>query len=227
MNDRNGKQITPGATIAVLALVSAVSGNDTVVASLVGVPPTHSNDPLRLHPGCVFVQDENCFIHLPQPGQSGAVAPTPVNYQDRVRFERDALAGNIKTLDAFIESPTFKDLPQDEKTRLLDQSVAMRDYLACLNDRIEHFVPPAPTSVETASVFPPQREKEVSEEFARGQTHGFMGDREPDPVSDDYLAGHADGVKLRQKEEAGAGKPQSPDGTLGGGPAPEGSKPAE
>ena len=60
-------------------------------------------------------------------------------HQQRVVEERDQLAERIEKLAAFTEGPLFQTLCEAEQRRLLSQAVAMDEYVAILNERIEAF----------------------------------------------------------------------------------------
>lgn len=62
-------------------------------------------------------------------------------HQVRVLDELAELNVKLNKLTAFIagDSPTWLNLPDDEKFRLRLQSLSMRSYAAILQERIEHF----------------------------------------------------------------------------------------
>lgn len=60
-------------------------------------------------------------------------------HQQRVVTERDELADKIAKLAAFLPTPTYQRLPDEEQTRLADQVDVMRLYCTVLNQRIDAF----------------------------------------------------------------------------------------
>lgn len=60
-------------------------------------------------------------------------------HQQRVIMERDELADKITKLAAFLPTPTYQRLGDEEQTRLANQLDAMRLYCAVLNQRIDAF----------------------------------------------------------------------------------------
>lgn len=63
-----------------------------------------------------------------------------VGYQQRVVNERDSLQDKIGSLEAFINTHTYDDLPAAEQIRLAHQRNAMTMYRDILNERIAAFV---------------------------------------------------------------------------------------
>ncbi|HDO1312958.1 Gp49 family protein [Aeromonas veronii] len=62
-------------------------------------------------------------------------SPKP-SHIERMRQEQEQLAERTGKLETFIPSETFKQLPHQEQNRMKRQLVAMREYLAALNERI-------------------------------------------------------------------------------------------
>jgi hypothetical protein len=63
-----------------------------------------------------------------------------LNHQDKVVFERDELQHKVNNLAHFInDSPIFKTLHQEERKMLIEQAIAMANYLNILNLRIHLF----------------------------------------------------------------------------------------
>ncbi|MEH8118748.1 Gp49 family protein [Aeromonas allosaccharophila] len=62
-------------------------------------------------------------------------SPKP-SHIERMRQEQEQLAERTGKLETFIPSETFKQLPHQEQNRMKRQLVAMREYLAVLNERI-------------------------------------------------------------------------------------------
>lgn len=60
-------------------------------------------------------------------------------HQQRVVTERDELADKITKLSAFLPTPTYQRLADEEQTRLANQLEAMRLYCIILNQRIDAF----------------------------------------------------------------------------------------
>ncbi len=60
-------------------------------------------------------------------------------HQWRVVVERDELSVKVQKLSAFLVTPTYQRLDDEEQTRLASQLNAMRLYCAVLNQRIEAF----------------------------------------------------------------------------------------
>ncbi len=60
-------------------------------------------------------------------------------HQQRVVTERDELAERIAKLSAFLATPTYQRLDDEEQTRLANQLEAMRLLCAILNQRIDAF----------------------------------------------------------------------------------------
>ncbi|MES2348331.1 MAG: DUF2829 domain-containing protein [Pseudomonadota bacterium] len=60
-------------------------------------------------------------------------------HQQRVVTERDELAEKISKLAAFLVTPTYQRLADEEQTRLANQLDVMRLYCAVLNQRIDAF----------------------------------------------------------------------------------------
>lgn len=60
-------------------------------------------------------------------------------FADRLRIEREDLAGKLENLRLFVESPKFADAVQDGNQRqlLLKQREYMGEYLSILNQRIK------------------------------------------------------------------------------------------
>jgi hypothetical protein len=56
---------------------------------------------------------------------------------ERMHMEQEQLAERTGKLETFIPSETFKQLPHQEQNRMKRQLVAMREYLASLNERID------------------------------------------------------------------------------------------
>ncbi|UZE61027.1 DUF2829 domain-containing protein [Aeromonas veronii] len=66
---------------------------------------------------------------------SEAESPKP-SHIERMRMEQEQLAERTGKLETFIPSETFKQLPHQEQNRMKRQLVAMREYLAVLNERV-------------------------------------------------------------------------------------------
>ncbi|MFQ2067943.1 crAss001_48 related protein [Aeromonas veronii] len=64
---------------------------------------------------------------------SGSPKPSHI---ERMYLEQEQLAERTGKLETFIPSETFKRLPHQEQNRMKRQLVAMREYLAVLNERI-------------------------------------------------------------------------------------------
>lgn len=79
--------------------------------------------------------DEACQYALLH-GEVDTVPP----FQRRVMTERDELAAKLCKLGAFLVTPTYRRLADEEQTRLADQFEFMRQYLNVLNARIDAFV---------------------------------------------------------------------------------------
>ena len=62
-------------------------------------------------------------------------------FQDRVRAERADLAEKLTKLGEFKHSPVWAGLEVMEQSRLMDQAMAMADYLEALDARIAAFEP--------------------------------------------------------------------------------------
>ncbi|WP_201296091.1 Gp49 family protein [Aeromonas veronii] len=62
-------------------------------------------------------------------------SPKP-SHIERMHMEQEQLAERTGKLETFIPSETFKQLPHQEQNRMKRQLVAMREYLAVLNERI-------------------------------------------------------------------------------------------
>jgi hypothetical protein len=62
-------------------------------------------------------------------------SPKP-SHVERMHQEQEQLAERTGKLETFISSETFKQLPHQEQNRMKRQLVAMREYLAVLNERI-------------------------------------------------------------------------------------------
>lgn len=60
-------------------------------------------------------------------------------YKQRVRDERSALNAKIDSLAAFVKTPTFTGLDDEDRSLLSMQLRAMRNYLDILDDRIARF----------------------------------------------------------------------------------------
>lgn len=61
-------------------------------------------------------------------------------HQERVVAEKNELDDKLSKLTKFIESSDlFKDLVESEKSRLVKQAVAMREYSSILGERIANF----------------------------------------------------------------------------------------
>lgn len=82
------------------------------------------------------------------PGFAGYVSWSPADvfersykpsdtWLDRLRIERDELAGKLQKLYAYIETPAFGALAEEDAMLLLDQRNAMAGYLEILTVRIE------------------------------------------------------------------------------------------
>ena len=63
-------------------------------------------------------------------------SPKP-SHVERMHMEQEQLAERTGKLETFIPSETFKQLPHQEQNRMKRQLVAMREYLAALNERID------------------------------------------------------------------------------------------
>ena len=61
-------------------------------------------------------------------------------FQERVVQEKNELDVKIKKLDDFIHSEMHRNLPEDERLRMLRQFCHMKDYSNILGDRIAYFV---------------------------------------------------------------------------------------
>ncbi|QHB83365.1 hypothetical protein GIS01_14970 [Aeromonas veronii] len=62
-------------------------------------------------------------------------SPKP-SHIERMHMEQEQLAERTGKLETFIPSEKFKQLPHQEQNRMKRQLVAMREYLAALNERI-------------------------------------------------------------------------------------------
>lgn len=60
-------------------------------------------------------------------------------HQQRVVVESNELNERLQKLAAFIDGEAFKDIPGDERARLIAQAGAMGGYLTVLQERIAHF----------------------------------------------------------------------------------------
>jgi len=68
-------------------------------------------------------------------GEVGHLPP----HQQRVVAECEQLAGRIKKLEAFLATPVFAGLADDERQLLKMQADAMVSYLGIINTRVERF----------------------------------------------------------------------------------------
>lgn len=71
-------------------------------------------------------------------------APAATTFQDRVRAERAELALKVDKLGNFLASPGGGEIDLGELVRLTNQSRAMQEYLAVLDQRIRFFDNPNP-----------------------------------------------------------------------------------
>jgi hypothetical protein len=60
-------------------------------------------------------------------------------HQERVLHERDALSDKVKDLMRFINSPTFDQIEQTERDRLMRQANHMMNYESVLRERVAAF----------------------------------------------------------------------------------------
>ena len=60
-------------------------------------------------------------------------------FQIRVIAEREELSVRVEKLDVFIKSPAFAQVDPEERTRLIKQSDAMKQYESILTERIGAF----------------------------------------------------------------------------------------
>lgn len=67
-------------------------------------------------------------------------------HQQRVVEEKDELDTKLGKLRAFFDTQTFLSLPEDERRRLMRQSVVMTEYSTILGERITGFTNAAQTS---------------------------------------------------------------------------------
>lgn len=61
------------------------------------------------------------------------------DYQERVVDEKKELDGRLERLASFIDSESFSSIDIAERSRLLNQSIHMRNYSQVLCDRIANF----------------------------------------------------------------------------------------
>lgn len=61
------------------------------------------------------------------------------DYQKRVVDEKSELDKKITLLKEFIYSKQYRELPNDEQLRLVNQLSTMIEYSRILNDRIRYF----------------------------------------------------------------------------------------
>ena len=80
----------------------------------------------------------NAFV---APGCEQFTEPAASTFQDRVRTERADLAEKLVKLGEFKHSPVWAGLEVMEQSRLMDQAMAMADYLEALDARIAAFEP--------------------------------------------------------------------------------------
>lgn len=60
-------------------------------------------------------------------------------FHARVISERDELSDRLDKLRAFYSTTTYKNLPIEERSRLVRQELHMGQYLSVLNERIAAF----------------------------------------------------------------------------------------
>jgi hypothetical protein len=60
-------------------------------------------------------------------------------HEQRVIDEKSDLDGKLERLLVFVKTPIFRDLPIEERQRLLRQEALMREYSQVLGERISAF----------------------------------------------------------------------------------------
>ena len=90
------------------------------------------------HEGYISWSPANVFEDSYQPVVASALPP----HQQRVYQEHAELNDKVVKLNAFFSTNIFTNLPEDEKSRLMSQVVAMTSYLTILKERIANFPPP-------------------------------------------------------------------------------------
>ena len=63
------------------------------------------------------------------------------SYQQRVVDEKSSLDENLRKLESFFSTDTYRSLPDEEKHWLSCQEEAMSRYSFCLGKRIANFKP--------------------------------------------------------------------------------------
>lgn len=91
-------------------------------------------DPKTAMLGCKLPNDVEIYgVKL----REEIVPPNP--YQERVRAERDELAGRLERITNYLNSEIPENAGMPVRTLLLNQKSVMSKYLAILNARIENF----------------------------------------------------------------------------------------
>lgn len=67
--------------------------------------------------------------------------PVPTDYRDRVRLERERVAGDLQKLEAFLASDKADTLNPADRDLMREQANAMTDYRDVLDARIARFDP--------------------------------------------------------------------------------------
>lgn len=141
------KHITNGGQVLRWAIITTLSGFGVVGRPSVSVSPENDNEEIGIK-----VATENSTAEMwPLMGyelkqrlfEASNAPPAPHSdkpaHQQRVIIERDELAAKITKLQAFLVTPTYARLTDEEQGRLADQVAAMRSYCGILNARIEAF----------------------------------------------------------------------------------------
>ncbi|MBM0416291.1 crAss001_48 related protein [Aeromonas veronii] len=83
--------------------------------------------------GCDCMVSGTIYANKHHHVDGGSLKPSHI---ERMHQEQEQLAERTGKLETFIPSETFKQLPHQEQNRMKRQLVAMREYLAVLNERI-------------------------------------------------------------------------------------------